>query len=182
MPLSLRNLDYIRSKDPRLAETFKDLAEQFATLESQVNGSATGEPKAPPAINSLVVTAQNGHFSAAISDNNQSLYRGVGYFLEHADNPNFTDPQIIHLGTTRNWNGFLGNVTRFWRAYSAYPGSPSSAPAYHGGNAIPQPVSGGGTVPGAVFQPSQGSGTGAQGVGLSGFGPVPYRGVKPPIR
>lgn len=184
MPLALRNLDYIRSKDPKLAEAFKDLAEQFGNLESQVNGNATGQPLAPPNVNKLVVTSQNGHFSAAITDNNQNLYRGVGYFLEHADNANFTNPQIIHLGATRNWTGFLGNVTRYWRAYSAYPSSPSSAPAYHGGNAQPQPVSGGGAIGGPSFQPSQGSGTGAAAVGLSGAGPVPFRSPNgtPPIR
>src|ERR1700684_3549878 len=125
MPLSLRNLDYIRSKDPRLAETFKDIVEQFSNLESQVNGSATGEPKAPPNVNSVNVMGGAGIFDIAITDNSQSLYRGVHYFVDHSNSAQFTNFQTIHVGTTRNWRGTLGSTSRFFRAYSAYPGSPS---------------------------------------------------------
>lgn len=181
MPLALRNLDYIRSKDPRLAETFKDIVEQFAVLESQVNGSATGEPKAPPAVNSVNVMGGGGIFDIAITDRSDSLYRGIHYFVDHSDTPQFTNFQTIHVGTTRNWRGTLGSTSRYFRAYSAYPTGVASAPAYHGGNTQPQIVDASGASE-PPFQASQGSGTGAQGVGLSGFGPVPFRGTKPPIR
>lgn len=179
----IRNLEYIRSKDPRLFEAFQDIIAQQNNVSQQINGNVTGQPQAPPNINKLEVTAGNGHFSAAITDLS-TVYRGIGYFLEHADNPQFTNPQIIHLGATRNWTGFLGNCTRYFRAYSAYASSPPSAPVYHGGNAQPQPVTGGGGVPGPAFQASQGSGTGPQGVGLQGPGTIPYRTATgaPPIR
>ena len=138
-------------------------------------------PNRPLPINGLNVKAQNGHFSVALTDNNQ-IYRGTSYFIEHADNPHFTNPTIVPLGPSRNANLFLGNVTRYFRAYSGLPVGPSSPPVYHGG-AQPIPVVGGGTVGGPAVLPSQGSGTGAAGVGLVGYGPVQYRsasGVPPP--
>jgi hypothetical protein len=168
----------------RLYETFSDFLTQFKNLAMQTTGNPTGQPQPPPVINAVNVTGANGHFNVAITDNNTSLYRGVSYFVEHSADSQFSDPQVIHIGTSRNHTVFLGNVTRFWRAYSAYPSSPPSAPSYHGGNASPQPVTGGGTIGGPSFQPSQGSGTGAAGVGLQGPGTIPYRTATgaPPIR
>jgi len=178
----IRNLEYIRglaSKEfpdmgAKLYEALIDLVNQQGATSQQTNSNPMGQPSSPPDINGLKVTAQNGHFSAQIIDNNM-IYRGINYWLEHADNANFTNPQIIDLGQTRNISLFLGNVTRYWRAYSSYASSPPSRPAYHGGAASPQPVTGGGDIGGPVFQDSQGSGTGAAGVGLSGPGLAPFR-------
>ena len=180
----IKNGDWIRANmDPRVYEALQDLDQRHQTLAQQVNGNSTGQPSAPPAIQSLKVTAANGHFTAAITDNGP-IYRGIQYYLEHADNPNFSNAQQIHLGDVRNHTVFLGNVTRYWRAYSSYSSSPSGAPVYHGSQVRPAAVSGGGTISGPPFQVSQGSGTGSPGVGLSGPGPIPFRSAKgvPPVR
>lgn len=192
MPLSIRNLAYIRSLatkempdiGQKLAEALQSIADAHNNVEQQTNGNGSGNPQAPPQIHALSVTAQNGHFQVAITDHNQNLYRGVQYFVEHADNPNFTNPHIVHMGTSRNMNLFLGNTSRYWRAYSSYPWSGPSSPVYHGGAGSPAIVSGGGSVGGPGFATSQGSGTGAAGVGISGPGPIPYRTTtgKPPVR
>jgi hypothetical protein len=158
----------------KLGEALDSIARQTNAMEQQGNLNANGQPAAPPPISSVRVTGQNGHFNIAIADPSP-VYRGINYWAEHADNENFTNPQIIDLGQSRNHSIFLGNVTRYWRAYSSYQSSPTSAPAYHGGAAQPLAVSGGGTVGGPAFQASQGSGTGGAGVGLSGPGPVPAR-------
>lgn len=177
--MAVKNGDYIRTLPDigaRLYEALQDLEQRHLTLAQQVNGSGEGQPSAPPAPNTLTVTAKNGHFQAAIQDNGP-IYRGIQYHLEHADNPHFINPHVEHLGPSRNANLFLGSATRYFRAYSSYSSSPPSAPVYHGGQAKPMPVTGGGFVGPPPFLDSQGSGTGAAGVGLSGPGPVPFRSV-----
>lgn len=181
--MPVRNLDYIKSQDPRLYEALHDIISQQSNIAQQVNGNVSGTPKPPTSISGIQVSAQNGHFQVAIQDH-ASTYRDVHYYIEHADNPNFHNSQVIHNGHSRNWGGFMGNVTRYFRAYSAYPTSAAGSPAYHGGALKPQPVIGGGTNAGPSFLNSQGSGTGFPGQGISGPGPVPFRAVNgaPPIR
>ena len=181
--MSIRNLDYIRSLDPKLYEAFLDVQTHADAIAQQTNGNKTGNPLPPPSIAGVNVTGTNGHFNIAIQDNGD-IYRDVHYYVEHADNPHFTDPTTIHLGHTRNHSIFLGNVTRYFRAYSAYASSEAGAPAYHGSSTAPQPVRGGGPVGGPAFLPSEGSGTGPAGQGLSGPGPTPFRSKSglPPIR
>lgn len=183
MAVQIRNLNDLRSEDQKLYETLTDIVSQVNNVAQQTNSNPADVVEAPPAISSLNVTGQNGFFHGAIADHNH-IYRGINYFVEHADNPNFTDPQIVHLGPSRNFTLQLGNTTRYWRAYSSYGSSPPSSPAYHGNAAYPQPVSAGGPLGPPNFLPSQGSGTGAVGQGLSGQGPIPFRSPdgKPPIR
>ena len=180
MPLSLKNLDYIRQADhwtPDLGAKLAELLQSFGTgvnnLEAQTNGNVQGPPQPPQKIDDLKVTAQNGHFSVAITDNSK-LYRGIRYYLEHSDSPHFTNPITVEMGTTRNANLFLGNVNRYFRAYSAYGPSAPNDPVYHGGTQ-PQMVSGGGIVGGPPVVDSQGSGTGPAGAGLEGPGKIPWR-------
>lgn len=183
MAFNVKNIDYIRSQDPKIAEAFDSLANAHSNLTEQTNGASNGPPIAPPTINQLNVSASNGHFSAAIIDNND-IYRGVQYYIEHADNPAFQNPHVVPLGDSRNWHSFLGNSTRYFRAYSAYPSSRPSSAVYHGGSGSPVPVFGGGSVPGAALLRSESSGTGIAGQGITGPGITPWRSStgKPPIR
>ena len=180
---SIRNLEYIRSKDPKLYEALMDLAAHQDNITQQVNGNPTGQPQAPPAIDAVNVTGQNGHFHVQIQ-HQAEIYRGVKYYAEYADNPNFTSPHTIHMGDSREHTTFLGNGTYYWRAYAAYSSSPAGRPAYHGGAGTPLPVEGGGTIGPPAFLPPQGSGTGSPGEGLSGPGRIPFRSATgvPPIR
>ena len=182
MPVSIKNEAYLRSVAPKefpelgmkLIEALREIVQAHNNVEQQGNFNSTGIPQSPPQINGLTVTGQNGHFNIAIHDDNK-IYRGIHYWVEHADNPQFTNPITIHMGGSRNYNEYLGNVVRYWRAYSSYGASPPSKPVYHGSAAQPLLVSGGGNAGGPAFQPSQGSGTGAAGEGLSGPGPIPFR-------
>lgn len=164
-----------------LFETLSGITGQIANLAQQTNANLTGQPQSPPQVNALKVQASNGHFTGAITDNN-AIFRDIHYYVEHADNPHFTNPQIVHLGHSRNFHFYFGNATRYFRAYSAYGSSAPGPAAYHGSSSTPLAVTGGGG-PAPVFLASQGSGTGAAGVGLSGPGPIPFRsvdGVPPP--
>ena len=182
MPQNVRNLNYIRalsSKEfpglgAKLYEALQDIIQQHTNLTQQVNGNGIGEPPPPPNIDSVAVTGQNGHFHISIQ-HTANFYRGVRYYAEYADNPHFTNPQIVPMGDSRNHTLFLGNGTYYWRAYAAYMSSAPGTPAYHGGTAQPQPVSGGGSIGGPALLSPQGSGTGQPGQGLQGPGTVPFR-------
>ncbi len=192
MPLNLKNLDYVRAlsfkEAPdfglKLAELITSISSGVNNIEQQTNANATGAPQPPPAINSLNVTGNNGHFQVAIHHDGAEFYRGIQYYVEHSDSPAFINSHTEELGTTRNANLFLGNTTRYFRAYAAYDSSHPGPAVYHGGAAQPRPVSGGGAIPGPSFLPSQGSGTGTAGQGMSGPGPIPFRTRTggPPVR
>ncbi len=175
--MPFKNADYIRNLPgdlgPRLYEALADLARQNQTIAQQVNGNPKGQPTAPPAISGVNVTGQDGHLHVAITDN-APIYRGIRYYVEHADNPHFQNPITVALHDTRNVTIPVGNQTRYVRAYSSYSSSPPSDPVYHGG-AQPIAVNGGGSGPGPRFLASEGSGTGAQRVGLQGPGVAPFR-------
>ena len=188
--LNVKNIAFIRSATEfsgdlgvKIAEALESIALQASNGQQQTNANPTGTPQPPPAPDNLHVMGQNGHFSIAIA-HDAPFYRGINYSVEHADNPQFTNPHAIDMGASRNHNVFLGNVTRYWRAVAAYGNSGPSSPVYMGGFAQPTPVQGGGDIGGPAFTASQGSGTGRPGVGLQGPGKEPYRPVKgaPPIR
>lgn len=177
MALNLRNLQSIRLRDPELGEALDDVLKMMQNMATQANVSPTGTIQPPTPISALKVSAANGLFSAAITDNGP-VVRGANYFLEYSDTPSFNAPKVLDLGQSRNFEGFLGNRTLYWRAYHQYPASVRSSPVYHGTPTSPIAVPGGGIVSGPVSLPSQGSGT-ARGASGSdgGFGNNPSRGT-----
>lgn len=190
MSLDIKNLSFIRSASEwsgdlgvKLAEALESIALQTANGQQQTNANPNGQPNPPPQVQGVNVSGRNGFLHVAITDNS-SIYRGVRYYVEHADNPHFVNPQIVALHDVRNTNIPVGNQTRYVRVYSAYSSSAPSAPVYHGSPGLPTPVNGGGSDSGPAFLPSQGSGTGAAGVGLQGPGKAAFRPVNggPPIR
>jgi hypothetical protein len=180
MKLKVRNLSEIRGQDAKLYEALTDIVAGVNASNQSTNADPHGQTAPPPTPNGVKVTAKDGIFSAEIQDKNQSLYRGISYFLEYDTSPHFANPQPVHLGPSRNWRGHLGNQTLHWRAYSSYPTSTPSGAVYHGG-INPTPVVGGG-LSGPAIGVSQGSGTGPAGEGLHGYGKLPFRGNNPPVR
>lgn len=174
-----QNLAWIRSLKlsevpefgARLYQSIKSIGTQVTNLERQGNLNSQGQPITPPNIQSVAATGQNGVLHVSIQDQSSGLNRGVNYYVEHADNPSFVNAQIRNIGDSRSYTEFIGNATRYVRAYSAYPGSANSSHAYHGSASAPAAVSGGGSIGPPSYLPSQGSGTGA--AGQSGFGPGP---------
>ena len=168
MSVKIPNLEYIRSKDPKMYEAF--VAIQDALVPS------TQEPP-PPVSGVSVQSLGTGAVDVTITDNGQ-INQNVNYFVEHDDNPNFTQPRVEHLGPSRTVQISTGNQGRYFRAYSQYfnPPSQPSAPIVFGGSRNPTRIFGGsGTV--VALQPSTGSGTAATNgqQGGSGAGKVPVR-------
>lgn len=166
--LNLPHLPYIRTKDPRLADTIEKLRIAIVSLVNQT-GAAPGGTIAAPSVQSISVTAANGIFSVAIVDKT-APHLGIRYFVEYSTNSNFNGAAVKYLGPARNLDGWnLGNLTYFFRGYSQYPGSDISNKVVFGGT-TPVGVAGGGSAP-PTPPPSQGSGGGTSGNG--GFGKQP---------
>ena len=183
MTLKIRNLDYLRTTDPsvagkeyggRLYEAIQDLNQAVSNHLQQTNGNATGEPQPPPSPMGIKVTARDGYMHVALNDQGP-LFRGVQYWVAHADNPNFTNAVHTQASGTelRNHTEFIGNQTRYVQAYKSYPWSGPTQAVVHGG-ASPIAVQGGGSVAGPLYLPSEGTGTGPQNQ-ITGPGPVAFR-------
>lgn len=189
--LKIRNLDFIRGAKEwtpelagRLYEAIQDLNGAVSNGLEQTNGNATGEPKPPSAPLGVQVTTRDGYMHVAINDQ-EPCYRGVKYWVEHADNPNFTNAVHTQASGTelRNHTEFIGNQTRYVQVYKSYASSGPTVPVVHGG-ATPIPVNGGGSIEGPRYLPSQGTGTGTAGQISCGPGKVAFRSAtgKPPTR
>jgi|GEM_PF-678840 len=177
---TVRNLTEIRAAKewtPDLAgkmyEAFQDLLTHQANIASQTTSNPKGPSQPPPSINGVQVSAQNGFAHVAITDNNE-VFRGIRYYAVHSASNQFSNPQIVPMGDSRNVTIPIGNQTRHFAVYSSYLNSPPSPMIMHGG-ATPIPVSGGGSDAGPAFLDGQGSGTGAKGIAHSGPGPIPFR-------
>ncbi len=188
MPLQIKELAFLKGVDhwtpdlgAKLAEMMLSIQQAHNNIEAQVNGNSTGGPPPPPKVDAVNVTGQNGFLHVAIQ-HDADFYRGVKYYAEHADNPQFTNPHPVYMGDVRNISIPVGAGPRFVRAYAAYSSSHPGEPVYHGSMAQPIAVDPGGSGP--ALLPPQGSGTGQPGVGLQGPGTEPFRPVAgaPPTR
>lgn len=160
-----------RDTDPHLCEIFDKIEVAIKNMALQTNTDPNQMPDSPPQIQALGVTYANGMANVAITDGGVVGGLGVGitYFLEYSSTADFANPYVVQMGPSRNTQLQLGAQTLFFRAYSQYPGSASSAPTYFG--SPPTAVALGGSAPPAQ-QPSAGSGYGGgptQGGGI-GYG------------
>ncbi len=174
-PKNLAFIQQIPVIGARLYESLRSLQQGINAIAIQGNLNPTGQVEAPPPIQSVNATGQNGVLHVSIEHTAADLRRGVSYYVEHADNPSFINSQQRNIGDSRSYSEFVGNQDRYVRAYAAYPGSPAGAHAYHGSAVNPQVVNGGGSIGPPAYLPSQGAGTGAPGQSGMGPGPVPIR-------
>jgi hypothetical protein len=177
--LQLPHIDYLRQKDPRLAEALQKVQDAINQMALQTASSPSGPMPTPAQPTSLSVNASGGIFDIAITDNNPANSKlAPDYFLEYSTTSNFAQPTVIHLGPARNHRVNLGNQVLYWRAYAQHGrSSDPSPPVYFGSQVTPTPVAGGGAAAGPAPQASNGSGT-APTSGLrggSGYGTLPVR-------
>jgi hypothetical protein len=177
--LKIRNLDYLRNADPatsgtgygaRLFEALQDLNNAVSNHIMQTNGNPTGEPQAPPALDSIKVTSTTTGHHVSLT-HNADVYRGIEYHAVYADNPQFTNAFPVYMGPSREADVATGSKSLYFGAFPQYPTGKPGPIVYHGGN---RPIA----VQGGMESPlgtSQGSGTGAAGVAHSGHGPVQFR-------
>jgi hypothetical protein len=172
--LQLPQLKHLESGDPRLYDALNSIVTAVNNLGRGVGVDPAGATPAPTPVAALSVTAADGIFDVAITDNS-TLVRGISYFVESDTTPGFTQPHVYSLGPSRNTRLSLGNLTLYWRAYSQYLGSAPSPPVAFGNP--PTAVAGGGTSAGPAQQASAGSGTAAGNgqQGGSGYGKNLFR-------
>jgi hypothetical protein len=166
--LTVAQLAPLKDRDPYLYETLvKIVAAVNATGQRAGVDSSTPSP-APPPIAAIAVQAANGWFDISISDPSDAR-PGLFYFAESDVSPAFAAPRVYFMGASRNLYVQLGNQTLYWRAYSQYRGSTTSAKITFG--SPPTGVVGGGATAPPAPQQSQGSGTSL--IPGNGFGTPP---------
>jgi hypothetical protein len=164
--LTIPQLARLKSTDPYLYESLRQIVTAVNALGRATGVDPAGSIEPPAPIGSLSVTAADGIFDVAITDNSP-VHRGIFYFAESDTSASFTAPHVHFLGCSRNLRLALGNLTLYWRAYSQYLGSLPSPPVTFG--SPPTAVVGGGSS-GPALSPSAGSGTAKGQQGGSGFG------------
>jgi hypothetical protein len=169
------NVDGINSLGARLHETLSDIQNQIKVIAQQGNFNMDGNPAAPPALQGLKVTPHETGFDVAIQHDG-SLYRGVHYYVDYADNPHFQNARTAHIGETRNAVLPLGPRKLYFQAWAKYPFSGSTVPIAFGSSS-PQPVTGG--TPSGL-QSTQGCGTSL--AGQQSYHQPAFRGSNPPVR
>jgi hypothetical protein len=180
-----KELNYFRSLPgfgPYIARALERIQDGINGLGNNLAADPTATKDPPPTIQSLTVKANGGLVHAVISDNNP-IQKGAHYFVEYANEPNFLQPHVVHLGVSRSMQPLNlpaqddnGNPQSFYfRAYSQYPGGHPGKAIFFGGSVATR-VNPGGTNK-LTLLPSTGSGTAAASgqEGSSGFGKVLYR-------
>ncbi len=162
-------LAQIKSDSPYVYEALTQIVNGVNAVGRATGVDPSGTIAEPAPIGSLSVTAADGIFDLAITDNS-SVNRGIFYFAESDTTPAFSQPYVHFLGSSRNLRVALGNQTLYWRAYSQYLGSDPPVAITFGTPATA--VAGGGTATGPALQASNGSGTASGTEGGSGFGQV----------
>jgi hypothetical protein len=164
--LNIPQLAQIKGRDPYLYESLKQVVGAVNSIGLATGVDPSGSIAAPDSIGGISVTAADGIFDIAITDNS-AVRRGIFYFVESDTTQSFAQPHVYFLGSSRNLRVSLGNQTLYWRGYSQYTGSAPSPSVTFGSPATA--VTGGG-VSGPAPQPSSGSGTATGQQGGSGFG------------
>lgn len=145
------------------------------TLGDNTASSAVGRISKPPNINGLNVKMA-GEYAHVTIDHSGPIQQGIHYFVEAANNENFSNAHPIHFGTSRTRDPIHlaakdddGNPQKWYlRAYAQYPGSSPSDPVNYGG-ASPTGLTPTGSTQ-LTWQPSTGSGTAANTGGQIGWG------------
>jgi hypothetical protein len=170
-----RALTKLTQENPALGALVQKIINGVNTLADNTASSATGRSSVPPNINSLNVKMA-GEFAHVTIDHSGPIQQGIHYFVEAANNENFSNAHPIHFGTSRTRDPIhlaalddAGNPQKWYlRAYAQYPGSNPSTPVNYGGEAPTAITPTGATQ--LTWQPSTGSGTAANSGGQVGWG------------
>jgi hypothetical protein len=171
MALNVPNMDIIGQQNPAVYEALQTIIAGVNNMAAQTNAEpGASQNAAPPTIAGFNVVESGGIHDLQITDN-APAYRGVNYFAEYSQTPDFSNAHQIDLGSSQNHRANLGSGVYYWRASSSYGTSNASPFVYHGGaQAL---AVGSGSYAGPPMQPRQG----AQGYGS------PYRNsAAPPVR
>ncbi len=99
--LKIGQLAQIKSDSPYVYEALTQLVNGVNAVGRATGVDPSGSIAAPSPIGSLNVTAADGIFDLAITDNS-TLNRGIFYFAESDTTPAFSQPYVHFLGSSRN--------------------------------------------------------------------------------
>ena len=171
MALNVPNLDIIGQQNPAVYEALQSIIAGVNNLATQTNAEPSGSQNAsPPTIAGFHVVESGGIHDLQITDN-APAYRGVNYFAEYSQTPDFSNAYQIDLGSSQNHRANLGSGVYYWRASSSYGTSSPSPYVYHGGAQAAQ--AGSGSYAGPPMQQRQGS---------QGYGSQYRNSQIPPVR
>lgn len=181
-----RELNYITLRDNYAGSLFSRVIGAVNALAKNYGVAAVGKKSSPPPIDSITVSGPspvkgiinipNSEILHWTMEHNQEVSKGIHYFSEIDTTPSFTNPHVIHHGTSRS--GFLSlptnnssNVkqTYYLRSYAQYPGSDPVKPTVLGGLSGAIGIQMGGTSQTSLL-PSNGSGTAAPNGSQGGHG------------
>jgi hypothetical protein len=176
-------LNEIFQSDPRLGTLLQRMISGINNVAKNSGVAPVGQVAAPTPPDSVNVSAAGELMHVSIT-HNAPVNRGINYFTEVSTNPAFSQPMVIHHGTSRTPTPFSlptkdgtgANHSFYVRSYAQYPGSEPSAPVVYGGSSSPTAVTMGGSTQ-LTLLASTGSGT-APANGQSagqGFGKQPTR-------
>lgn len=172
---SLYNTDSIQ------AAFLQKIINSINKLGTTLGANPVGKVQPPPPIDNVNISTSGEMMQVALN-HNKPVKSGINYFVEVDSNPNFTNPQVKHLGPSRSPGPFTlptfdsngKHIPYYVRAYSQYPGSNPSPPTVFGGPLNPAKITMGGSTQMSLLS-STGSGTssptGQQ--GAKGFGTTP---------
>jgi hypothetical protein len=181
----------VQMDSPWTAAALRMIENAINHLAKNTGASPVGNTAAPDPIQALNVKVSGEMAHITVTDD-APVQKTVHYFAEVANEPNFLQPHVVHMGTSRGaiiplpTNDDTGAPQNwYFRGYSQYPGSKPNQKVNFGTQAAPQAVPMGGGVNGApatnmTLLPSTGSGT-ASGNGQQGgqgFGNFLHR---PPV-
>ena len=133
MALNVPNMDIIGQQNSALYDALQSIITGVNNVATQTNAEpSASQNAAPPPIGGFNVVESGGIHDLQITDN-APAYRGVNYFAEYSQTPDFSNAHQIDLGASQNYRANLGTGVYYWRASSAYGTSSASAYVYHGG-------------------------------------------------
>lgn len=171
----------IQIRDRETAAALRLVEQAINRLGKNLGADPTSDRASPPDVQQLQVKTSGEMAHVVIQDNNP-IAKHVNYFVEYANEPNFLQPHVEHLGTSRtrvlnlptNADSPDGGVTPgaqqqyYFRAYSQYAGSKPSKYVNYGGHlAAPVTMTGSTSM---TLLPSTGSGTAANNGQQGGYG------------
>lgn len=170
-----RALTEWQHEDSTKAGLIERLINGINTLADNTASSAVGRLAPPPPINGLTVST-GGEYAHVTIQHSGPIQQGVHYFVEVANNENFSGAHPIHFGSSRTRDPIhlapfdeTGAPQKWYvRGFAQYPGSDPSVPVAYGG-ASPTPITTTGTTR-LNWNPSTGSGTAANSGQQIGWG------------
>lgn len=158
-----------------LARALQQLEDGVNALGQQLAAEPIGLAEAPPPLERMNVKTA-GEMVHVTLTHNAPITKNIHYFVEYDTDPNFPQPHVAHLGTSRGIVLNLpsktdgGGATHNWyfRGYPQLPGSKPALPVNYGGQ-TPTPVTLSGSTQ-LTLQSSTGSGTAAANGQQGGWG------------